>query len=72
VDVASTTGDSEVACVTCWALMALGQSGLGKVPGAWSGSPLDVMVRVVALQVKLTVLVRLESPGTATLAEWLQ
>jgi len=52
--------------------MALGQSGLGKVPGAWSGSPLDVMVRVVALQVKLTVLVRLESPGTATLAEWLQ
>jgi hypothetical protein len=30
------------------------------------------MVRVVALQVKLTVLVRLESPGTATLAEWLQ
>jgi hypothetical protein len=42
---------------TLEALMVLGQLALGKVPTAWSGRPLLVTVRAVAVQAQATVLV---------------
>jgi hypothetical protein len=45
--------------LTTWALMVLGLSGLGKVPTAWSGTPLAVSERWVLLHDQAAVLVAL-------------